>query len=173
MTYGKNSEKVQEVIDFVGSARILNITPAITDPSVIIENDLDRALYKARTQEIDEYGDEGKLTWEDIRSEELSYVNEKMYKLSDFSAVKKELTQLLTTFFESLSETLPEQYEATMNEIIGDMYACARARAVDEDGSPFFERLLKIYQSGGWPCGWEGRYPEGTLVVFVPVSEKQ
>ncbi len=22
------------------------------------------------------------------------------------------------------------------------------------------------YFKGGWPCGWEGKYPEGKLVVF-------
>jgi hypothetical protein len=173
MKYGKNSDKVQEVIDFVCSGQILNITPAVTDSSVIIENDFNRALYKARTQDIEEDGDEDKLTWQDIRSEEESYVYDKIYKLSDFSAVEKAMTELLTTFAECLYRYLPGQYDEITNDIIGDLYACAKARAVDEDGSPFFERLLKIYQSGGWPCGWEGRYPEGTLVVYVPVSEKQ
>jgi hypothetical protein len=173
MKYGKNSDKVQEVIDLACSGRILNITPAVTDTSVIIENDFNRAKYKARTQDIEEGEDEDKLTWEDIRSKEMSLVYGKMYKLSDFSAVKKELAELPTAFFKCLCRTLPEQYDEIENEIIGDLCACAKARAVDEAGSPFFERLLNIYQSGAWPCGWEGRYPEGKLIVYTPAGERQ
>lgn len=30
----------------------------------------------------------------------------------------------------------------------------------------FFERLLAIYQSGHFPCGWVGTWPEGMLRVF-------
>lgn len=30
----------------------------------------------------------------------------------------------------------------------------------------FFNNLLQVYLAGGWPCGWEGEYPEGRLVVF-------
>ena len=30
----------------------------------------------------------------------------------------------------------------------------------------FFEHLLRIYQSGHFPCGWEGSWPEGKLRVF-------
>ena len=30
----------------------------------------------------------------------------------------------------------------------------------------FFNNLLQVYLVGGWPCGWEGEYPKGRLVVF-------
>ena len=32
------------------------------------------------------------------------------------------------------------------------------------------ERMSKVreYQSGSWPCGWEGHWPHGKLVVFLP-----
>lgn len=30
----------------------------------------------------------------------------------------------------------------------------------------FFLELLKIYQSGNFPCGWVGHFPKGNLVVF-------
>jgi len=173
MKYGKNSDKVQEVIDLVCSGQILSVTPAVTDTSLVIENDFNRAVYKSRTQDIEEDEDEDKLTWKDVRSAELRKVYAKMYKLSDFGAVEKELTELPTAFFKCLRRKLPKQYDEIMDEIIGDLYACAFARAVDEAGSPFFERLLNIYQSGGWPCGWEGQYPEGTLVVYAPAGEKQ
>lgn len=30
----------------------------------------------------------------------------------------------------------------------------------------FFVGLMKWYQKGHWPCGWEGTYPEGRLIVY-------
>ena len=32
--------------------------------------------------------------------------------------------------------------------------------------SEFYRRLLKIYTSGHLPCGWEGNYPSGKIIVF-------
>ena len=31
-----------------------------------------------------------------------------------------------------------------------------------------YEDMFLAYQSGGWPCGWYVKYPEGQLVVFYP-----
>lgn len=30
----------------------------------------------------------------------------------------------------------------------------------------FFTRLAEVYQSGHFPCGWEGEYPDGRLIIF-------
>lgn len=30
----------------------------------------------------------------------------------------------------------------------------------------FFQELLVVYESGNFPCGWEGEWPEGKLIVF-------
>jgi len=30
----------------------------------------------------------------------------------------------------------------------------------------FFGKLLKIYENGNFPCGWEGNYPKGKLIVY-------
>lgn len=30
----------------------------------------------------------------------------------------------------------------------------------------FFLELLTIYESGNFPCGWEGKYPNGSILVF-------
>jgi len=81
--------------------------------------------------------------------------------------------KLPTESYKCLRRKLPKQYHEILDEIIGDLYACVFARAVDEAGSPFFERLLNIYQSGAWPCGWEGRCPEGKLALYAPVGEGQ
>ena len=44
------------------------------------------------------------------------------------------------------------QYHEILDEIIGGLYACVLARAVDEAGSRFFERLLMATLSDWeWP----------------------
>lgn len=30
----------------------------------------------------------------------------------------------------------------------------------------FFLELLKVYESGNFPCGWRGSWPDGKLIVF-------
>ena len=30
----------------------------------------------------------------------------------------------------------------------------------------FFLKLLEFYESGHFPCGWEGEFPDGRLLVF-------
>ena len=30
----------------------------------------------------------------------------------------------------------------------------------------FFLELLMIYEAGHFPCGWEGKWPRGTLLVY-------
>lgn len=30
----------------------------------------------------------------------------------------------------------------------------------------FYENVLKIYLAGQLPCGWDGKYPEGRIMVY-------
>lgn len=30
----------------------------------------------------------------------------------------------------------------------------------------FYEKLLNVYEEGGYPCGWSGTYPNGVLVII-------
>lgn len=34
--------------------------------------------------------------------------------------------------------------------------------------SKFLEQQLKVYQNGGFPCGWYGKYPDGQIIVYSP-----
>jgi hypothetical protein len=170
LKYGSNTEKVQDVLDFACRGPILNGTAHLADKSHVVVDDFDRAMCWARNQDIEEDGDEGRLTWEDVRSEEMAKVHEKKYALLGFDPVEPEPGELLTALFECLSDTVPPRYDAILNDVIGDLHGCAYARALDPAGNAFFERLLSIYRSGGWPCGWDGHYPDGKLVIFVPVN---
>jgi hypothetical protein len=34
------------------------------------------------------------------------------------------------------------------------------------NGDGFYTTLMDWYRQGHWPCGWEGTFPKGTLVVY-------
>ncbi|MFF2484304.1 hypothetical protein [Paenibacillus sp. NPDC058071] len=36
----------------------------------------------------------------------------------------------------------------------------------DEKDPIFFLELLKVYESGNFPCGWKGSWPNGKLIVY-------
>jgi hypothetical protein len=42
----------------------------------------------------------------------------------------------------------------------------ASFRELFEHDVDFFGQLLRVYAAGHFPCGWKGRYPSGTLIVF-------
>lgn len=42
-------------------------------------------------------------------------------------------------------------------------WACIES-IIEKDG--LFTRLLEVYKKGHWPCSWEGKYPDGTIVAM-------
>ena len=48
------------------------------------------------------------------------------------------------------------------------LYMYALATVDSGKTERLYEEMFLAYQSGGWPCGWYGKYPEGQLVVFYP-----
>jgi len=39
--------------------------------------------------------------------------------------------------------------------------------AIPSDDRMLGERLLQCYQAGGWPCGWQGAFPDGGFEIYV------
>ena len=39
----------------------------------------------------------------------------------------------------------------------------------------FFDELVNVYESGHIPCGWDGEWPEGNLVIywFIPQDNRE
>ena len=33
-------------------------------------------------------------------------------------------------------------------------------------GELFFDCLISVYESGHFPCGWEGKWPQGQLIIY-------
>ncbi len=68
---------------------------------------------------------------------------------------------------ETLSKSINYQLEEGIS--IADAVAYDIAAAAVElatDSPDFFTNLIEWYRLGHWPCGWEGEYPKGKLIVY-------
>jgi len=61
-----------------------------------------------------------------------------------------------------------DEYDFLTNIFYEDLVACAKARLFSEEKINFFEKLFKIYESSGFPCGWKGgnNPNNGDFVIF-------
>ena len=58
--------------------------------------------------------------------------------------------------------------EAVVSDLRWNVLAAVMEHAYRNETriEPFFKRLLVVYQSGHLPCGWDGVWPDGRLLVF-------
>lgn len=56
---------------------------------------------------------------------------------------------------------------AIMDNVKWDILLAIMEEVYREERKPkFFIELLKVYESGNFPCGWKGSWPEGKLLVY-------
>lgn len=53
-------------------------------------------------------------------------------------------------------------------EALASLTHIAAWRATMGEDSPFIADMWNAFQTGGWPFGWFGEYPEGKMVVWKP-----
>ena len=51
------------------------------------------------------------------------------------------------------------------NNMEGDMFRLLKCAATGKSSS-FFDNVREAYLNNGFPCGWDGFYPNGKLVVY-------
>jgi hypothetical protein len=120
-----------------------------------------------------EYGD-NRLNWRDILEDVTSKYYAIEFERYDNQGIKFPYYKFFENQIDELSakyrNILPKVYlKRHINETIAYYFvSCARSRLVMGKSNVLFESLFKISQSGGYPCGWEGHYPEGRLIAFYP-----
>ena len=60
---------------------------------------------------------------------------------------------------------LSNECKEIWDDVYSDLINCIKARAIVGKGNFFFEKIIEVYLSGGWPCGWEGNFPNGRMKV--------
>jgi hypothetical protein len=160
MNLGENTPHVVEVLDLVGSGSLFcsSLTPS---PGRAV-NDLEVAKVFAWSKT---YGQD-ELTWSDIRSERISEVWAIAYENGVDELVDKQIAAALEDVASIVERQLDARHRELLDDIVADLKGCIYSRLFQGISNPFFEEILTIYRSGGWPCGWDGDWPEGNLLTY-------
>ena len=167
----KNLEILNEARELISKIELF-IPQNESGNNFIIENDFERAF---------EYGlsDDGLVnkgfineSWTDFREDRVADLKGEIYKYNNFREISKAIFNSkicdITNIYPKFNDKYLEQLDDVSNEIEADLYYCLMSRLIMGKDNYFFEQILKAYLSGGWPCGWEGNYPEGKLIVYYP-----
>ncbi|WP_166243407.1 hypothetical protein [Paenibacillus turpanensis] len=160
MKYGLNAKLVEEVIEFVTT---MQESPKVKAPeNLTVVNSIDEAK---KTSLVEVFG-EDEFTWSDIRQLEMGKVKGKLYRL-DQSQKPEGLEDLTERISNELGEHIPDWLSDFFENVVVDLRNCAVNRAINGTENNFYDQIYKIYQSGGFPCGWNGNYPEeGNIMAF-------
>lgn len=185
----ERTASVEEVVTLARSGRILQgLLGALQDEMLVVRSVRRAAAYALLGEipgtdpdaEYDAEEDEGALSWFDIRSLEASQIRKLAYEYPDYREMRTPFKRQLSEDIDRpIHKRLPMSYGPDpdhlidfRDEVSSDLVHCAEARALtDGTGLPFWERLFEVYKAGGFPCGWYGKYPDGTLIVYVASGE--
>jgi hypothetical protein len=112
------------------------------------------------------------MSWSDVRGNEEAELLRPTYA-DPADRLRAAVRELAGQFWEDLMTRLPPPYRAIVDDVASDLCDIALCRALPEAGSGLFQRMWEVYRLGGWPCGWEGAYPAGRLVVFQPPTNRR
>ncbi|WP_342439390.1 hypothetical protein NSS79_11020 [Paenibacillus sp. FSL L8-0436] len=160
MQNGIYSNLVEEVIQFSNS--IMDFPKIAKAQNIVTINQYEEAKRLAGT----EVFGEDEYTWSDIRQLEMGKVKGKLYKL-DSSQKPRGLDELTGLIADGLRSQITGPYHDFFETVVVDLRNCAINRAINGVVENFYEQVFKIYKAGGFPCGWDGDYPdEGRLIAY-------
>ncbi|CAG9614816.1 hypothetical protein BACCIP111899_04049 [Bacillus rhizoplanae] len=162
MKYGKNNQLVEEVINFISNLQLFHKEKLLNRDIV---NEYERAQELACSQDLDEVEN----VWDDIKSSESGEIIGKLYE-NGLNSMERPIREVIQSS-ENYPGDFASQYIDVFEEIVGDLHMCALNRLVNGKTDNFYERIFEIYKLGGWPCGWEGKYPQGRMIVYSPEKE--
>jgi len=162
--YGNYSALVEEVLEFAEKGSLL-LSSSLGEEmhNCIVIHDLDLAKKFAWSQT----PASSSFSWVELREREMGKVLKARYTLPDFNAIDAALGGLIDSLGTILSKRLRGDYRELIDDVLGDLHNCAYQRAVFGYKDSLFEAVFSIYKLGGWPCGWQGEFPEGKLIVFI------
>lgn len=166
MNYGPHTDLVQEIIDFAEGVGVLQPVRPIEGERLHIIQDFGEAKEYAYHRYITDQEDAA--NWTDLREWQVGHVLGATYANTNLVPVRDSVRGLTDRLFRATNANLPAVYLEVVDDVAADLENCALGIAVYGPGESFFDLLWSVYRQGGWPCGWEGNYPEGRLVVFEP-----
>jgi hypothetical protein len=163
MDYGPYSALVEEVIAAIPSGGILRPIVNVDAPNALVLTDLEEATRYAWSRSI------GGHTWTSLREVQTAPFHAEPYKHPERKPAYDAVDGQLEPLFEVMFEKLPREYRRLFDDIAGDLEHCALNRALHGlVPDSFWERVWQVYRQGAWPCGWDGEYPAGRMVIYQP-----
>ncbi|MEK5236181.1 hypothetical protein NST99_10870 [Paenibacillus sp. FSL L8-0470] len=160
MKNGIYSNLVEEVIQFSNS--IMEFPKTARAQNIVTINQYEEAKRLAST----EVFGEDEYTWSDIRQLEMGKVKGKLYKLAS-SQKPSGLDELTGLIADGLRSQITDPYRDFFETVVVDLRNCAINRAINGEVENFYEQVFRIYKAGGFPCGWDGDYPdEGRIIAY-------
>lgn len=163
--FGSNTSLVEEIIKSVKTMNLYKQNSTNIE-NVLVINDYEKAKFLAYDNLEYEMNSENGYNWVDIRELVMSNVNEDKYTIENYKEFNKKIDDIELLIRKDLK--IAKEYRETWDDAYADIVNCAICRAIYGQNDSLFEKLYNVYKSGGWPCGWEGNFPEGKLIAFYP-----
>jgi hypothetical protein len=168
MNFGPHTALVEEILAAIERGEILSAPAPVSEPAALVVRDLDEAKRYAWSRPI--AGDESS-TWNDLREDEVAPFHAMPYDHPEAKPAYDATDGLLPHLVTLLRAKLPASYSDLLDDVAADLQHCAMNRALQGlVPDSFWERVWRLYAVGVWPCGWEGEYPAGRVVIFQPRS---
>ncbi len=161
-----NSTAVQQIRESVKKMNLFrSIEDGIYDFKII--HDFKEANFHAFKEVY--YDNRGAGSWTNVRELQFCKVTELVYKEPEYKVISREVYDMEIPEAEDIFYS--EEALVVEDEIYEDLRLCIQSRKVCGYQHDFFERMFKIYELGGWPCGWEGKLTEGRFIAYFPLDE--
>jgi len=163
---GQFPPDVQEVIDLATSGGLLNSTNP--PPAGLKTIDQEELINRYEYPPVG--AADGVLNWRDIKL--TCGACEFNIEAFVMDQVDRKLSDDLDSTWDSLYEPVGSQIGDLLANrhvqiLVNDLEWISACRAVYRKTNPFIENLISLYKLGFYPCGWDGAYPEGEMVVYV------
>jgi hypothetical protein len=164
--YGPHNALVEDVIAAVEQGRVFRPSHPVDAPGALVIDAIADAKEYAWSRPI--AGDESS-TWNDLREDEVAPFHAVPYDHPERRPAYEAVEARLEWFFDVLRAKLPAPYADLIDDVAADLRHCALNRALHGlVPDSFWERVWQVYRQGAWPCGWDGEYPAGRMVIFQP-----
>ena len=88
-------------------------------------------------------------------------------RFNDWNSIIRPVRAGVRPLVELNARPIPEITPGAVSAVVWDlMGACMELEYADLIDPGFFSQMAEFYVAGRFPCGWEGLYPAGVLIVY-------
>lgn len=173
-----NLEFEKEIKELISKVKLFNPKSkeeiSLSEKEFKVIQNFEEAQDYAYTQFDNE--EDGYTIWTDVREVNSSYIYKELFEIENYIELDDFIHDISKVDISLFAEYSDEVYEI-QDDISADLTNCIMARLIMGKKHEFFEKILRIYLSGGWPCGWEGNWfnenehEKGRIIVYYPKKD--